>query len=382
MCKLLVVDDDPKFRQLVASGLRERELQVIEAASLAEADVELTCTKYDLVILDGVLGDGDGEEWLRAQRSRGNNSSVVFVSAQWRDTESYYRLVNELQVQLVVHKPVEVRMFVEQVHRLVEHLQPQPPNVNTDLSQDLWLLSVEFVEGLPDRFSALAEAIIDCKAGVRGAFSYAVKMAHQLRGTGASFGQPWVTDVGTQLEEALKRGASSTVPLTQHSFDAMIEFARNAVSHAKTIPTPMQPTSAPAQSTYHPSRAPRVLLVDDDPYFTRRAEQLLGAEGVVVTTFGDTVRILDLIEEVSPQLMVLDLNMPGLSGVDVCRHLRSRLEWKHLPILMVTADTPMAAREMAMYAEATDYETKPIANKHFVEWILSYLEPSAVSLTA
>jgi DNA-binding response OmpR family regulator len=373
MPRVLVVDDDSKFRRLVATMLQERGLDVTEAESLKRAEEEFQWAKFDLLVLDGCLGDGDGEEWLRIQRSQGNAIDVVFVSASWRRTEAYFRLVNDLAVRLIVHKPVQAAIFTEQLCQVMSYsLQTNAPGVST-VDDELWQLSVEFIEELPNRFFELADSLAGCLDNRPGAFAEAIRQAHRLRGIGTTFDQPWVTDVCANIEDRLKGTTPSTFDVDAINYLAGI--AARSFVRAQSIPIPEPPRNLRPVPPLGPStsKAARVLLIDDDPFFTRRVEHVLGGQGIIVTTFSDTFRVMDLLDEVAPDLLILDINLPGVSGVDVCRQLRAHAVWRHLPVLMVTADSPFSAHTLAMYASATDYRTKPISNKQLVDWVSEYV---------
>ncbi len=102
-----------------------------------------------------------------------------------------------------------------------------------------------------------------------------------------------------------------------------------------------------------------VLIVEDDAPVRRMLERSLGAEGFEVRTAADGGRALAMAEERAPDLVVLDVTMPGLSGIDVCRRLRE----KGLSggVLMLTARDAVEDRVRGLDAGADDYVVKPFA---------------------
>ncbi|MBI5548348.1 MAG: diguanylate cyclase [Deltaproteobacteria bacterium] len=80
----------------------------------------------------------------------------------------------------------------------------------------------------------------------------------------------------------------------------------------------------------------------------------------------EPARILDALEEVPPDLVLLDVAMPGLSGFDVCRVLRSTPRWQDLPIVMVTAQPGLQARIGAFQSGADDYLSKPVVDEELL----------------
>jgi len=102
-----------------------------------------------------------------------------------------------------------------------------------------------------------------------------------------------------------------------------------------------------------------ILVVDDDAPIRRMLERTLGAEGYDVVSAPDGGSALAAIEASAPDLVVLDVTMPGLGGLDVCRRLRSR--GLDLPILLLTARDGVPERVAGLDAGADDYVVKPFA---------------------
>jgi two-component system response regulator MprA len=105
--------------------------------------------------------------------------------------------------------------------------------------------------------------------------------------------------------------------------------------------------------------AERVLIVEDDPPVRRMLERSLAAEGFEVRAAADGGAALAMAEAAAPDLVVLDVTMPGLSGIDVCRRLRE----KGLSggVLMLTARDAVEDRVRGLEAGADDYVVKPFA---------------------
>jgi two-component system response regulator MprA len=103
----------------------------------------------------------------------------------------------------------------------------------------------------------------------------------------------------------------------------------------------------------------RVLVVDDDLSLRRMLERTLRAEGYDVTVAGDGGAALVAVERSAPDVIVLDVAMPGVDGLSVCRRLRSR--GLATPILMLTARDAVEDRVSGLEAGADDYLVKPFA---------------------
>ncbi len=108
----------------------------------------------------------------------------------------------------------------------------------------------------------------------------------------------------------------------------------------------------------------RVLVVDDDPPLRRMLERTLVAEGFEVATAADGGAALVAAERSAPDVIVLDVAMPGLDGLAVCRRLRSK--GLPTPILMLTARDAVPDRVAGLEAGADDYLIKPFAIQELI----------------
>jgi two-component system response regulator MprA len=105
--------------------------------------------------------------------------------------------------------------------------------------------------------------------------------------------------------------------------------------------------------------AERVLVVDDDPPLRRMLARTLSAEGFEVTVAADGGAALVEVQRAAPDVIVLDVAMPAIDGLSVCRRLRGK--GLPTPILMLTARDAVADRVAGLEAGADDYLVKPFA---------------------
>ena len=108
----------------------------------------------------------------------------------------------------------------------------------------------------------------------------------------------------------------------------------------------------------------RVLVVDHDPPLRRMLERTLAAEGFEVTVAADGAAALIAAERSAPDVIVLDVAMPALDGLAVCRRLRSK--GLPTPILMLTARDAVPDRVAGLEAGADDYLVKPFAVQELI----------------
>ena len=109
---------------------------------------------------------------------------------------------------------------------------------------------------------------------------------------------------------------------------------------------------------------PRVLVVDDDPPLRRMLARTLAAEGYDVTVAGDGGGALAEAERTAPDVIVLDVAMPGVDGLTVARRLRGKGDFT--PILMLTARDAVPDRVAGLDAGADDYLVKPFAVEELI----------------
>ncbi len=111
---------------------------------------------------------------------------------------------------------------------------------------------------------------------------------------------------------------------------------------------------------------PRILLVDDDEFFANTIALILRNEGVVVRILTDPNKILEVMQDFPPELLLLDVMMPGITGFEVCRMLRQIPRWQDLPIVFLTGQTGVENRLEAFRSGGDDYLPKPVVNEELL----------------
>ncbi len=117
----------------------------------------------------------------------------------------------------------------------------------------------------------------------------------------------------------------------------------------------------------------KVLVVDDEPNIVLSLEFLMEQAGFQVVTAYDGEAALERISDSAPDLLLLDISLPGISGFDVLEHLRSSAATAKLPVIMLTAHGRDIEREKGMALGADDYITKPFSTQALIEKVKSLL---------
>src|SRR6201998_4437139 len=99
-----------------------------------------------------------------------------------------------------------------------------------------------------------------------------------------------------------------------------------------------------------------ILVVDDEPQIRRVLRSTLSFRGYTITEAKSGEEALDLIRKLKPDLILLDVNLPGMSGVEACREIRRSSD---APIIMLTVRNAERDKVVALDAGADDYVTKP-----------------------
>lgn len=105
---------------------------------------------------------------------------------------------------------------------------------------------------------------------------------------------------------------------------------------------------------------PKILIVDDEATMVRSLSTLLTQEGYQVIAASDGPRALEAARAQRPDLILLDVMLPGLDGIEVCRQIRT---WSTVPIIMLTAKTAETDKVVGLEVGADDYVTKPFSGR-------------------
>jgi len=110
----------------------------------------------------------------------------------------------------------------------------------------------------------------------------------------------------------------------------------------------------------------RVLIVDDDPDIQRLVSYNFGQAGFEVATAGTGRKALESVQKQAPDLIILDLMLPDIDGMEVCRTLRQRDNSRRIPIIMLTARGEEIDRVIGFELGADDYVSKPFSQRELI----------------
>jgi DNA-binding NtrC family response regulator len=111
---------------------------------------------------------------------------------------------------------------------------------------------------------------------------------------------------------------------------------------------------------------PLIFVVDDDPVTLELIEASLSMDGMAVRTFGSVAQVLPALSRETPGLLLLDVRMPGQSGLDALKAIKETPNGAALPILMITGDGRLDRIVQAMQLGAAGYMMKPFSAQQLV----------------
>jgi DNA-binding response OmpR family regulator len=117
-----------------------------------------------------------------------------------------------------------------------------------------------------------------------------------------------------------------------------------------------------------------VLVVDDDLKILAILRALLVPWGFKITTLADSQKFWEILPVINPDLLILDVEMPIASGLDLCQSIRDRSEWSNLPIIFLTAHTEPTLIQQVFAIGADDFVTKPVVGPEIIARITNLME--------
>jgi len=122
-----------------------------------------------------------------------------------------------------------------------------------------------------------------------------------------------------------------------------------------------------------------ILVVEDEPDIADLVKYHLEKAGLPARVVADGKQALDLILREQPDLVVLDLMLPGLDGLELCRRLRGAPATRGIPVIMLTAKTEEVDRIVGLEMGADDYVPKPFSPRELVARVKAVLRRTAAA---
>jgi diguanylate cyclase (GGDEF)-like protein len=191
---------------------------------------------------------------------------------------------------------------------------------------------------------------------------------------------PDLPDGGLELLEELKLQYPHIPVLVftvRDGFDDRVTVARLGGRAFFSKPIPPHQVLEAVQDILQRNRTaarPRVLAVDDDPLLLKVIRRFLEPWGIELRTLDDPRQFWETLEATVPDLLILDVQMPHVSGIELCRVVRNDSTWNGVPILFLSADRDGDTIHQLYQVGADDYIHKPVTEPELVTRIFNRLE--------
>lgn len=116
-----------------------------------------------------------------------------------------------------------------------------------------------------------------------------------------------------------------------------------------------------------------ILIVDDNPLNLKLITVILELEHYKICTASNAEEALNVLKTIKPDLILMDLQMPGMDGLQLTQQLKSQPQYKDILIIALTAYAMVGDKEKALAAGCDGYISKPIDTRHFAETVADYL---------
>jgi CheY-like chemotaxis protein len=128
------------------------------------------------------------------------------------------------------------------------------------------------------------------------------------------------------------------------------------------------------------ARAANILVVDDDASTRTLLELILSSGGHEVKLLNDGREALAYLKTNTPDLIVIDVNMPVLDGIEVCSRIKKLPRFKHIPVIVLTSMNDAQTRVRAIDAGASEIVYKPLTGKNFLQTVQGFLQQMPIEI--
>ncbi|MGF2033831.1 MAG: response regulator [Nostoc sp. CmiVER01] len=208
--------------------------------------------------------------------------------------------------------------------------------------------------------------------------SLATKEAHTLAGSLGTFGLP----LGSKLARNIELLLSSDKSLSKSEIGNLASWVKllrreiegndTAAISTSTTPQVLKTVTQPPQND--PQAETKILVVDDDPQIQALLQTLLSPWGFKAIALEDPLHFWSTLEEVAPDMLILDVELPYKNGIELCQLVRNDSRWGELPILFLTVHSDAKMINQVFSVGADDFVSKPIVGPELVTRIVNRLE--------
>src|SRR5436305_5710366 len=347
-------------------GLRLREVTVSEFDNAQQMGRAAAHAESGLVILSDALPVEDAIYIARRAKDASDEMRVAFFISMLQ-AENALHALKDVDVDRFFLAPIDTGEMLHELGKMcrVEVLPSHDSHGHHIAAAvfEAWdrtrAPTFQKIDTLDDAAIALLENTLTPEQK-----SAAEREAHDIAAVAMRFGSHAGGRTATELAERF--ASQSLAAVDGVAISEQLLALRQSLLGPPATPAPTaRPSSIPtpgnAAGTFEESQLEgrRVLVVDDEPMVSRGLTSLLGRRGLAVTALNDPLRFWSVVEETKPNLILLDLEMPRLSGTELCRAVRNDRRWSELPVIFLTGHTDQASVQRIFAAGADDYVGKP-----------------------
>jgi diguanylate cyclase (GGDEF)-like protein len=349
-------------------GLRLRGVAVTEFENTQQMGRAASQGDAALVILSDALPAQDSIYIARRARDASDDVRITYCISM-AQAEAALHALREIQVDRFFLSPVDIEEMLRELAKMARvEVLPAQASHGANIAAailDAWDRTrgpvFKKIDTLDDAAIALLDNSLSPELKTQGA-----REAQAIVELADRFGFPRASRVAREIADRFS--SESLTPVDGVSISEQLLALRAALEGLPQPPAEAAPSRAEqALAAAHGGdgaddsgiRGAKVLVVDDEPQISRGLTTLLGRRGMVVTAVNDPLQFWKVIAEAKPSLVLLDLEMPKISGTELCRALRGDRRWSELPVVFLTGYTDQDSVRRVFAAGADDYVGKP-----------------------
>ena len=352
-------------------GLRLRGVVISEFDNAQQMGRAAAYGDARLVLLSDALPTDDSIYIVRRAKDTSDDVRIAFCISM-QQAETALHALKEVHVDRFFLSPVDMEEMLRELAKMggVEVLPPQASH-GEHIAAAVFAAwdrarapTFQKIDKLDDAAIALLDAGLspDLKAAAQ-------RDAKSIAELAAQFGFEKGAQIARDLAERFS--GESLTPIDGVAISEQLLGLRESLVGAPSPPAPQAtgtsrskaslstPTGSGAVPEDFSLEGRKILVVDDEPMVSRGLTTLLGKRGMTVTAVNDPLRFWTVLDETKPNLILLDLEMPKISGTELCRVVRSDPRWSELPVIFLSGHTDQASVQRVFAAGADDYVGKP-----------------------
>ena len=384
---VLIVEDHPINQKVAETLLRAIGVSadIVSNGQLAVNDVLGGYCPYDAVLMDVEMPEMDGIEATRLIRKQIGTSRLPIIGLTALATEEELQECRDAGMDDIITKPIDAVVLHDTLRRwlcrtTVSMTRPESATATGGLPDLLPPFDIaaalkridgnhkllhEVIVGFHQHFSGV---VADLRNLIQeGNLIEAQRLAHSLRGVAGAIEAAVLFSAASDVESAIRDGWTDLGLRIDVLEAALLPALASAGSLAAVVsgapkgPDPI--TGRESVSVIDPVIPPKdtkILVIDDDPINIQILRDILGTEHEIAVA-SDGTRALELARSTGPDLILLDIMMPGMNGYEVCAHLKAYPATAHIPVIFITSLGDTDAEIRGLEVGAADYVAKPIS---------------------